>query len=67
MTVALIAIFVALLLAYALYAARPQTTIQPRNTRRYYPGVRVRAGHLDRALRARAAVRGDDGYVRRAT
>ena len=38
--------------------------VDPKGAPQYKPGVRIRAGHLVRVMDARAAVRGDDGYVR---
>ncbi|MBZ9752759.1 hypothetical protein K7W42_18110 [Deinococcus sp. HMF7604] len=66
MTIAAAAIVLALLLAYAAYnlpdvAPTPEPEASTAERRR--GGTFLRAGHLTRALEARAAVRGDDGVV----
>lgn len=68
MSLALIAIALSVLLAYAVERARkitlPPIETTPVNRRVYTPNVVIRAGHLVRVLEARRAVRGDDGYVK---
>jgi hypothetical protein len=58
-----------LLLAYAIERSRkitlPPIEVAPTNRRVYQPGVVVRTRQLVRAMEARRAVRGDDGYVQR--
>ncbi|MFB9994104.1 hypothetical protein ACFFLM_19275 [Deinococcus oregonensis] len=68
MTFALIVISLMLLVAVLLDKTRniplPPVEVTPTNRRVYQPGVVVRSGQLVRAIEARKAVRGDDGYVK---
>ncbi|MFB9991261.1 hypothetical protein ACFFLM_04610 [Deinococcus oregonensis] len=68
MTFALIVISVMLVVAVLMDKTRniplPPLEVRPTNRRVYQPGVVVRSGQLVRAMEARRAVRGDDGYVK---
>ncbi|UQN06323.1 hypothetical protein [Deinococcus sp. QL22] len=68
MMFALLVISLILIAALALDKTRdiplPAVEVTPRNRRVYTPGVVIRTRQLVRAMEARRAVRGDDGYVK---